>query len=86
MSGNLHYSSTNAFNRNNASSHCRPTTSRYSFNSSIGCGLNSNKLSRPARTLCTTRTRSNTRRCFVIACRVSFDPSVSSEIDRRRPF
>src|SRR2546423_14027967 len=43
----------------------------------MGRGSNSNKLWRPVRRLCTIPARSNTRRCLVIACRVSFEPSVS---------
>src|SRR5689334_6867446 len=51
----------------------------------MGSGLNSKKLSRPVRTLCTIPAFSNTRRCFVIACRVSLVPSVSWEIEQGRP-
>ena len=75
------YCSTNAFNLDNASSHCAETRSRYSLISLIGSGLNLNRLSRPARMLCTIPTRSSTRRCLVIACRVSLEPSVSSEME-----
>ena len=44
---------------------------------SIGVGSNSNKLSRPAWTLCTIPTLSKTRRCLVIACRVSLESLVN---------
>src|SRR5262245_21300562 len=50
--------------------------------SSRGRGSNSKRLSRPVRTLCTIPTSSNTRRCLVMACRVSRDSSVSWEIER----
>ena len=53
--------------------------------SSIGVGSNSNKLSRPAWTLCTIPTLSRTRRCLVIACRVSLEPLVNWEIERGCP-
>ena len=80
-----HHRSTNAFNRPNPSSHCSDTDSRYFVSPSIGRGSSSNKLSRPSRTPRTTPAASSTRRCFVIACRVSFEPAVRCEIDRGRP-
>jgi len=74
-------SSTNDFNLANAWSHCSETISRYCLISCIGSGSNSNRCSRPARTPCTIPARCNTRRCLVIACRVSFEPTVNSEIE-----
>src|SRR5215467_426034 len=73
------------FSLASARSHCLETKSRYSLMSSIGVGSNSNKLSRPAWALCTIPTFSRTRRCLVIACRVSFEPLVNWEIDRGCP-
>ena len=37
------------------------------------------------RTLCTIPALSSTRKCFVIACRVSFEPDVNCDIDCDRP-
>ena len=74
-------SSTNDFNLANAWSHCSETISRYCLISCMGSGSNSNRFSRPARTPCTIPARCNTRRCLVIACRVSFEPTVNSEIE-----
>src|SRR4051812_24230612 len=68
------HSSTNDRNRPSACSHCSDTRSRYSRSSLIGLGSSSKRLSLPARTPCTIRARSSTRRCFVIACRVNLDP------------
>ena len=70
-------SPTKDFSLDNACSHCSETKSRYCWILSIGCGSNSNRLSRPLRTLCTIPALSNTRRCLVIACRVSLEPCVS---------
>src|SRR5262249_25992784 len=58
---------------------------RYTLISAIGVGSNSNKLSRPAWTLCTIPTLSKTRRCLVIACRVSLEPLVNWEIEEGCP-
>jgi len=69
--------STNDFNLESARSHSSETKSRYSLIPSIACGLNSNRLSRPVRTLCKISALSNTRRCLVIAWRVSLEPSLS---------
>src|SRR5215831_17287241 len=78
-------SSINDFSLASAWSHCSETKSRYSIISSIGVGSNSNKLSRPAWTLRTIPTLSKTRRCLVIACRVSFEPLVNWEIEQGCP-
>src|ERR1035438_3156067 len=79
------HSSTNDFSRDKAWSHCSETKSRYCLIPSSGCGSNSNRRSRPLRTLRTIPTLSNTRRCLVIACRVSLEPRVSWEIEQGRP-
>lgn len=47
---------------------------------SMGSTSNLNKLSRPLRNLHAIPTNSNTRRCFAIACRVSFEFSVIDSI------
>src|ERR1700728_1438007 len=51
----------------------------------MGRGSSSNRLSRPARTLCTRPARCSTRRCLVIACRVSREPTVNCEIAAGSP-
>src|SRR5262249_23541 len=58
---------------------------RYTLISAIGVGSNSNKLSRPAWALCTIPTLSKTRRCLVIACRVSLEPLVNCEMEQGCP-
>src|SRR5215469_8323828 len=78
-------SSMNDFSLVSARSHCSETKSMYSLISSSGVGSNSNKLSRPAWTLCTIPTLSKTRRCLVIACRVSLEPCVNWEIEEGCP-
>src|SRR5215469_102383 len=78
-------SSMNDFSLVSARSHCSETKSMYSLISSSGVGSNSNKLSRPAWTLCTIPTLSKTRRCLVIACRVSLEPLVSCVIEQGCP-
>src|SRR6202167_4626445 len=77
--------SANDFNLASAMSHCFETSSKYSFISITGCGLNLNRLCLPSRVPCTMRTRSSTRRCLVTAWRVSFVPSVNSAIEYRCP-
>lgn len=77
--------STKHFRRPKACSHWRETTSRYLLASSSGPGANVKRISRPWRMPWTRPAFSMTRRCFVIAWRVSLDPSESSEIDSRAP-
>lgn len=83
-SRNLQFS-TNALRRDSARSHCSETRFRCCLISSIGSGSSSKRLSRPARTQRTIPARSRTRRCLVIACRVSLEPSVRREIECRFP-
>jgi hypothetical protein len=77
--------STNLCSRPSVSSHSAETRSRYSLIAPIGSGSNENRLSRPVRVLWTIPACSSTRKCLVIACRVSFVSSVSCEMEHRRP-
>src|SRR5689334_21360562 len=51
----------------------------------MGSGSSLNRLSRPARRLCTRPTACKTRKCLVMACRVSFEPSVSWAMEQGVP-
>src|SRR5438093_7137527 len=60
-------------------------TSRARRASSSGSGSSSKRFSRPRRTPRTRPASCNTRRCFVIAWRVSVEPSVRRAIETRDP-
>src|SRR6266699_4536503 len=83
-------SSTNAFKRAAAASHCAAMWSRYPLAFSRRLRSSSQTCSRPRRAWRTKPTLPSVARCFVIACRVTPVPSLSRVIesgpstDRRR--
>src|SRR3989442_3945611 len=73
--------STNAFNRAAAASHCAATRSRYALAFSRRLRSRSQTRSRPRRAWRTKPTLPSVFRCFVIACRVTPVPSLSRAIE-----
>src|SRR5882762_6834478 len=73
--------STNAFNRAAAASHCAAMPSRYALAFSRRLRSSSQTRSRPRRAWRTRPTLPSVFRCFVIACRVTPVPSLSRVID-----
>src|SRR3989441_1892179 len=73
--------STNAFNRAAAASHCAATRSRYALAFSRRLRSRSQTRSRPRRAWRTKPTLPSVFRCFVIACRVTPVPSLSRVIE-----
>src|SRR5882762_6226730 len=73
--------STNAFNRAAAASHCAAMPSRYALAFSRRLRSSSQTRSRPRRAWRTNPTLPSVVRCFVIACRVTPVPSLSRVIE-----